>query len=195
MLRQFAMILVLIFAFSGNAIAQDVDESGLHKQPWFTDSFLEFKDDLDEAAAEGKDLLIIIEQAGCPYCAELHDVNFTRTEISDYIQENFIVVQLDLFGARGTVDFDGQEMEERDLVFKWGAQFTPTTIIFSADKAGAETYQEAEVFRLPGYLKPFHYMSSLQYAAKDIYKEMSFQRYLQVKFEELAAQGITPDVW
>lgn len=106
-----------------------------------------------------------------------------------------MVVQLDLFGARGTIDFDGEEMEERDLVFKWGAQFTPTTIIFSADKAGSKTYREAEAFRLPGYLKPFHYMSSLEYVAKDVYKEMSFQRYLQAKFEELAEQGITPDVW
>jgi thioredoxin-related protein len=195
MLRLVSTVIALVFCFTGVLNAQSVDESGLHKQPWFIDSFLEFADDLEEAAAEGKDLLIIVEQAGCPYCAELHAVNFARTEITDYIQEHFMVVQLDLFGARGTVDFDGEELEERDLVFKWGAQFTPTTIIFSADKVGAESYRDAEAFRLPGYLKPFHYMSSLEYVAKDIYKEMSFQRYLQAKFAELAEQGISPDVW
>jgi thioredoxin-related protein len=173
----------------------EVGDDGLHKQAWFYNSFLEMPDDLQTAADEGKDLLILIEQAGCPYCAELHAVNFNRREITDFIQEKFLVVQLDLFGARGTVDFDGAELEERKLVFKWGAQFTPTTIIFSGEKAGADNYRDAEAFRLPGYLKPFHYMASLEYAANDVYKEMPFQAYLQIKFAELKAKGLTPDVW
>lgn len=195
------LLAFIFFAFLGSASAVfaqehgEVGDDGLHKQAWFLDSFLEMSDDLAEAAAEGKDLLILIEQAGCPYCRELHDVNFKRTEITDFIQDNFVVVQLDLFGSRGTVDFDGEELEERDLVFKWGAQFTPTTIIFAAENADAKAYRDAEVFRLPGYLKPFHYMSSLEYVANDVYKEISFQRYLQAKFAELAEKGITPDVW
>ena len=194
-LRNFTATLLALLALALAAPAQELGADGLHKQPWFTDSFLEFGDDLKDAAAQGKDLLILIEQNACPYCAELHAVNFARSDITDYIQENFVVVQLDLFGARGTVDFDGEALEERDLVFKWGAQFTPTTIIFDAEKAGATSWREAEAFRLPGYLKPFHYMASLEYVAKDIHKEMSFQRYLQVKFQELEEKGITPDVW
>ncbi len=195
LLRRVLFSIVAIIGFSTASYAQEDGGTGLHTQPWIIDSFLEFSDDLAEAAAEGKDLLVLVEQDGCPYCAELHAVNFERDEIVDYIKEHFVVIQLDLFGARGTVDFDGEEMEERDLVFKWGAQFTPTTIIFSAEKTDAESYRDAEVFRLPGYLKPFHYMSSLEYVGEKIYKEMSFQRYLQAKFAELAEQGITPDVW
>ncbi len=194
-MKRMLTVILAVFMSAQVASAQDLGGDGLHKQPWFTDSFLDFSDDLNEAAEDGKHLLVLIEQAGCPYCRELHQVNFERTEITDYIQENFVVVQLDLFGARGTVDFDGEELEERDLVFKWGAQFTPTSIIFAAENAGAEGFKQAEAFRLPGYLKPFHYLASLEYVAEGEYKKLSFQRYLQAKFEELAAQGITPDVW
>ena len=139
--------------------------------------------------------MILIEQAGCPYCRELHNVNFKRTEITDYLKDNFVVVQLDLFGARGTVDFDGEELEERDLVFKWGAQFTPTTIIFAAENAGADGYRKAEAFRLPGYLKPFHYMTSLEYVVSGEYKNQAFQRFLSAKVQELLDKGIEPDIW
>lgn len=194
-LRYVFALTISLCLLTTTATSQEVGDDGLHKQEWFVDTFLELGDDLQEAADEGKDLLVLIEQAGCPYCAELHAVNFKRDEITEYIKANFLVVQLDLFGSRFAVDFDGEEMEERDLVFKWGAQFTPTTIIFSAENAGATTFRDAEAFRLPGYLKPFHYMSSLEYVGKDIYKEMSFQRYLQAKFAELAEKGISPDVW
>ncbi len=125
MTKRFFTALITFIALSLPATAQDAAGDGLHKQPWFMDSFLEFGDDLKEAAAEGKDLLIIIEQDGCPYCRELHRVNFARTEITDYIQAHYLVVQLDLYGSRGTVDFDGQELEERDLVEKWGRSLPP----------------------------------------------------------------------
>lgn len=179
------------FAASAGYIGDD----GLHKQDWFMDSFLEVGEDLKEAAADGRDYMILVEQAGCPYCRELHEVNFARDDIVSYIKAHFNVVQLDLFGSREAVDFDGTAFEERDLVFKWGVQFTPTTLLYSAENAGAATFLEAETFRLPGYLKPFHYLRSLEYVAEDHYKSMSFQRYLQIKLAEYRAKGIDPGVW
>jgi thioredoxin-related protein len=173
----------------------ELGDDGLHKQPWFTDSFLEMGDDLQTAAGEGRHLLVLFEQAGCPYCRELHEVNFARSEISDYIQSHFDVIQLDLWGAREVLDFDGEALEERALASKWGVNFTPTTLIFSGENAGAGSIREAETFRMPGYLKPFHYLSSLEYVVTGENKQQSFQRYLQDKFEALEKQGIDPDVW
>lgn len=170
-------------------------DDGLHKQDWFLDSFLEMPDDLAEAAAEGKHLMVLFEQAGCPYCAALHAENFTRPEIVEYINEHYLVVQLDLWGSRETVDFDGEAMPEKELAQKWGVNFTPSTLIFTAEDGEPANFFEAEAFRLPGLLKPFHYLSSLEYVVTGQHNEQPFQRYLQHKFEELAAQGITPDVW
>ena len=145
------------FAVSANSAT--IGDDGLHKQDWFLDSFLEMPSDLSEAASDGKNLLVLFEQRGCPYCRELHEVNFTRKEITDFIKEHYLVVQLNMFGAREVLDFDGEALEERDIASKWAVNFTPTTLIFAADNVGAKSVAEAEAFRLPGYLKPFHYLS------------------------------------
>ncbi|MCY4291372.1 MAG: thioredoxin fold domain-containing protein [Roseovarius sp.] len=191
-----ACALLAMYALAGGtASSAEVGDDGLHKQPWFMDSFLEMGDDLETAAGEGRHLLVLFEQAGCPYCRELHEVNFAQPDIVEYIQENFDVLQLDLWGSREVLDFDGEALEERDIASKWGVSFTPTTIIFAAENAGAVSMENAEAFRLPGFLRPFHYMSSLEYVVEGKYREMGFQRYLQEKFEKRRSQGIESDVW
>lgn len=173
----------------------EIGDDGLHKQPWFIDSFLELGDDLATAAEEGRHLMVLIEQAGCPYCKELHEVNFARAELAEYIPQHFDVVQLDLWGSREVVDFDGETLEERALAQKWAVNYTPTTLLFSADNVGATSLTEAESFRLPGYLKPFHYLNSLEFVVSGEHKNQSFQRFLQDKFKAMEEQGIDPDVW
>jgi len=132
------------FALARPARALAPGDDGLYKQPWFLDSFLELGDDLTSAAAEGRGLVVLFEQAGCPYCRELHAVNFARPEIADFLTAHFDVVQLDLWGSRAVLDFDGEELEERALAAKWGVNFTPTTVLFPAEKAGAAALAEAE---------------------------------------------------
>ena len=193
--RTFGASLVAGTLAARTGLAAEIGDDGLHKQPWFLDSFLELGDDLQFAADNGRHLMILYEQAGCPYCRELHEVNFARSELTDYIQQHFDVLQLDMWGAREVLDFDGEALEERALASKWGVNFTPTTLIFAAENAGANNAASAEAFRLPGYLKPFHYLSSLEYVVAGEYKNQSFQRYLQDKFEALQEQGIDPDVW
>lgn len=177
------------------ARAATIGDDGLHKQDWFLDSFLEMGPDLEEAAAAGKGLLVLFEQRGCPYCRELHEVNFARPEIVEYLTANFIAVQLDMWGSREVTDFDGEALEERRLAGKWGVNFTPTTLLFPADSVGAGSLASAEAFRMPGYFKPFHYLSGLEYVSGGHYAEQPFQRYLQDKLAALEAQGVKPDVW
>jgi thioredoxin-related protein len=81
-------------------------------------------------------LVVLIEQAGCPYCRELHEVNFKRSEITDYLNEHALVLQLDLWGAREVVGFDDEAMEERDWIQSQGIQFTPTTLIYTRNAEG-----------------------------------------------------------
>ena len=193
--RQFTFSGAAAFGAARTGFAAEVGDDGLHKQPWFLDTFLELGDDLAAAADNGRHLMILYEQNGCPYCRELHEVNFARSELSDYIKAHYDVIQLDMFGAREVLDFDGQALEERDLAAKWGVNFTPTTILMHNSNAGAVSVSAAQSFRMPGYLKPFHYLSSLEFVAERKFEEQTFQRYLQDKFAELEVQGIDPDVW
>lgn len=76
-----------------------------------------------------------------------------------------------------------------------GVNFTPTTLVFALEHDPPKDFFDVEAFRMPGLLKPFHYMSSLEYVATDEYQRQPFQRYLQDKFRRLEEQGIKPDVW
>jgi len=173
----------------------ETSEDGLHIQPWFLDSFLEFRDDHQEAKDAGKRLAVLWEQKGCPYCRELHAVNFQKKQIIDFVTSNFVVVQLNLWGSRRVTDFDGEVLEERKLARKWAVNFTPTTIFFDKDAPEGKSGKEIEVARMPGYFKPFHYLSMFEFVQQEHYKDEGFQRFLQNKFEDLSKKGIKPDVW
>lgn len=176
----------------------EMGDDGLHKQPWFADTFLDMGEDLAEATAQGKDLMVLIEQNGCPYCHEMHYVNFQRPELVDFIKAHYLVVQLDMWGAREVTDFDGEALEERDLMRKWGVSFTPTTMLFAQvpGEAAPQSWGEARAFMLPGYFKPFHHLSALQYVASDGYlEEPNFQRWLQGKADHMRENGEEVNVW
>lgn len=184
--------------FAATATAAEVGDNGLHVQPWFHSSFLELGEDLGEAAAAGKDLLVIFEQKGCPYCREMHEVNFAREDIPAYIQENYLVLQLDLRGAREVVDFDGETLPESELAQKWLVNFTPTSLFFTLDdpEAPPAGFRDALAFLMPGYFKPFHHMTALEYVASDGYlEEPNFQRWLQARADRLREQGQEVNVW
>jgi len=192
-MRRFLTAAVLLLAVFGPARAATVGEDGLHKQSWFAETFLILAEDMAEAAAKGKRVAVIFEQKGCPYCREMHTVNFQVPELTDYVKAHFMVVQLNLWGAREVTDLHGKALEERALARRWRVNFTPTIVFLPTPeemKAG-----ETEVARMPGYFKPFHFQSMFEFVKAGAYKEQSFQRFLQHKFEDLEKQGKKPKVW
>ena len=170
------------------------NEEGMHVQPWFLNSFLDLKEDMQEAAAEGKQLVILWEQRGCPYCREMHKVNFRDPEIVEYIREHFVILQLNLWGDREVTDVDGEVLSEKKLARKWRVQFTPTMNYFPTFDPDGK--QLEEVWRLAGYWKPFHFHYSFVYVHEKGYAEQpNFQRWLQGKAEELREQGREVKLW
>ncbi len=174
-----------------------VEDGGRYSQNWFLDSFLELPDDLAESTGNGKRLAIIWEQKGCPYCRETHLVNFSTPVVRDWIRERFNIIQLDIWGAREVVDFDGEALEERALARKSRVTFTPTIQFFpeTPDEVAGKGGASSEVARMPGYFKPFHFLTMFEYVHAKAYGEMEFQRFLQVKIERLQAEGKEADVW
>lgn len=177
----------------------EVGPNGLHVQDWFYEGFLELKDDFEMARDEGKTLAVIFEQAGCPYCREMHEVNFQRETIVNYANENFVFVQLDLWGSREVLDFDGEAMEERALARKWSANFTPTISFFPHDMdydgGDEKSGKDLEKFRMPGYFKPFHFLAMLEFVHNGNWRDQNFQRFLQNRFDSYREQGKEIDVW
>ncbi len=199
--REFATGMALGFgatalgAFPSGSRAAVVGDDGLHVQPWFKQTFLVMKEDLAEATAAGKRFAIIWEQKGCPYCREMHSVNLADKETVDFISGNFHVIQLNMWGSRKVTDFDGKELEERELAQRWQVAFTPTINFFPETYAGTKTGRDIEVMRMPGYFKPFHFISMFEYVKDNAAGKVPFQRYLQDKFKKLEEQGKKPSIW
>ena len=116
--------------------AAELGDDGLHKASWMRDTFKDLGEDLAEANAEGKRLMVLIEQRGCIYCKKMHEEVFSRREVSDYIDENFFVIQINMFGDVEVTDFDGTTLPEKDIVRRWGALFTPNVMFFPKEVAG-----------------------------------------------------------
>ena len=110
----------------------------LYHQTWFNESFLDLREDFEEAKREGKRFAVIFEQAGCGYCIKMHKEVLAKKYINDYVRENFRIVQLNLWGDRKVTDFDGTVLSEKDLVRRWGVVFTPWIIFFKEDLTGLE---------------------------------------------------------
>lgn len=201
-MRALRIAFILIAALASAARAADppkepaLGEHGLYVQPWFLQSFLDLREDLEEAAQKGKRFAIIWEQKGCPYCKETHLVNFAKPEIADYVRKHFVVLQLDLWGARKVKDFDGEELSEKALAQKYGVRFTPTVQFFPPKAPAGKTSGRAlEVARMPGYMRPFPFFVMFQYARDEGYKAGAFRDYFKKKHDESVASGGTAHTW
>ncbi len=123
---------------------------------WFRESFLDFSDDIDEAAKAGKRIVILFHQNGCPYCNLLVERNLSQQSIVDYMKKHFEVVAINIWGDRDVATVDGSQLTEKQFAEALKVQFTPTLLFL--DENGEQ------VLRLNGYLPPERFMLALQYA-------------------------------
>lgn len=202
-----ALMAALVFGFAAPALAAgekptlppaEVGEDGMHIQPWFHQSFLDLREDLAEAQASGKRLVIVWEQRGCPYCKRMHEVNLRIPRIVDTLKRDFMVIQMNLWGDREVTDFDGEVLKEKDLAEKWAVLFTPTLQFLpeTVEQAAGKSGKEAEVVRIPGYFKPFHFYFLLRYAKTKGYESVpNFQRWLGGMGDKLDAAQVKYDLY
>jgi len=165
--------------------ASEIGDDGLHKAPWMRDTFKDLHEDLAEANEEGKRLMVIIEQRGCIYCKKMHDEVFSVQEIADYIDQNFFVVQINMFGDVDVTDFDGTVLPEKEMVKIWGALFTPLILFFPQDVVGDVTAVQAAVVTMPGAFGRHTTFNMLNWVVEEGYEtDEVFQKYHARKFAE-----------
>ncbi|MEP3049563.1 MAG: thioredoxin family protein [Roseibium sp.] len=178
MKRFWTALAIILIAFP--LAASELGDDGLHKTDWMRDTFKDLSEDLAEANAEGKRLVIMVEQRGCIYCDKMHKEVFSRDNISDYIRDNFFVVQLNLYGDLEVTDFDGEVLSEKNAARKWGLLFTPSILFLPEQVEGNQNAQQAAVAMIPGAFGPgttldmFTWVNEKRYEAES---EEDFQRY------------------
>ena len=182
---------LLTAVFLGNTTAAaTVGDDGLNIQPWIRDTFKDLQEDLEEANAEGKRLAIFFEQRGCIYCTKMHESVYPDPELSDYIDENFFVIQLNLHGDLEVVDFDGDTLTEKQIARKWGILFTPSVIVLPEEVEEGKTAIQSAVAMMPGAfsrgttLDMFTWVNEKRYALDS---DEDFQRYHARRINERRA--------
>jgi len=138
---------------------------------WFKLSFLDFREDLEEALDSGKDgLLVYYGQKYCAYCKQFLENDLAKEDIQAYTLERFDVIGIDIHGDRTVVDPAGMEMTERELAVREETNFTPSVVFYDGEGK--------EVLRLRGYYPPYRFRAALEYVADDHYRNETFREYL-----------------
>ncbi|GGA93511.1 thioredoxin family protein [Allosediminivita pacifica] len=169
------------------AAAQEIGDDGLHKQPWMRTTFKDLQEDLEEANAEDKRLVLFFEQRGCIYCRQMHEEVFSDPKVSDYIEENYFVVQLNLHGDTEVTDFDGEALSEKAMARKWRILFTPTLVFMPEEVPEDQSAAEAAVATMPGAfgkgttIDMFTWVAEKRY---DMDNGEDFQRYHARRIQE-----------
>ena len=176
MLRKLLATLAVIVALPVYAVT--LGDDGLHKTDWMRDTFKDLREDLAEANAEGKRLLVIIEQRGCIYCTKMHEDVFPDPQIDAMLREQFYVVQINMFGDIDVTDFDGTMLAEKDMVRRWNALFTPTMMFFPTDVDEEATATQAAVAVMPGAFGKWTTLNLLTWVLNEGYLgDEPFQKY------------------
>ena len=147
----------------------------LHEAAWL------MKAPLDLAKRDGRPTLVIFEQKVCAGCDEMHAEGFPRPEVAALLAR-FRTARVDIAASEVLKAPDGKSLPMREWSKKMKIAYTPSFVFF--DAAGKE------VFRVEGYLRPFHLSSSLDYVSSGAYrKQPEFQRFIEARAAARRAQG------
>lgn len=131
-------------------------------------------------------LLVVFERKACAACDELFGEAFPRPEVAALLRR-FQVARIDMASAAKVQTPAGVDLRARDWARRLGIFYTPTLVFFAADGR--------EVFRVDGYLRPFHLASALDYVASGAYlTQPEFQRFVEARAAARRAQGERVDL-
>lgn len=171
---------ILAMALAMPALSAEMGDDGLHKADWMHDTFKDIPEDFAEASAEGKRMLLLVEQRGCLYCEDMHKNTFTDERVKAMLTDDYYVVQINLHGDTEIVDADGEALAEKDAARKWGVLFTPTMILMPTELDSEKSAVQQAAAVMPGAFSAGTTLDLLTWVKEERYLDQSeedFQRY------------------
>jgi len=137
---------------------------------WFKQSFLDFREDVEEARKQGKHVMVFLHLDECPYCARMLEENFVSGSSREFIDTNFDVIGINMLGSLEVTWIDGATYREKALAAKLKAFATPTIVFLGLDGA--------KVLQLTGYRDPRALRHALTYVQTRSYRHQSLTAYV-----------------
>jgi thioredoxin-related protein len=122
---------VMLFILSlGTGLAETRDA----EDHFFDMKMGDFKSELDTAKKEGKTgILIMFEQADCPFCFRMKHTILNQSEVQDYYHKHFLVFLVDIRGSLPMQDFKGKETTEKAFSVEHRVYGTPVFDFFDLE--------------------------------------------------------------
>jgi thioredoxin-related protein len=164
---------VLGVLLSGTAVAAGKVTGGVISQHpgWFKESFLDIGEDVEEAAAEGRHVILFMHLNGCPYCNKMSEENFKQSPDTGYIRQHFDVIAINIKGDREVAFNEEVTLSEKALADQVGVNYTPTTVFLNQ--------QNQVVLKLNGYRSVEKFGHALRYVQQKKYTEMTLADYIE----------------
>ena len=180
-----ALCIMLACSAAATTLAA-VEPAEIQVPAWFKISFLDLPEDMKEAAAGKKRVMIYFGQNGCPYCKRLMEVNFKQPEIVGKLRRNFDLIELNILGSREVSWIDGVARTEKDFARFLQVRYTPTLLVI--DEHGSI------LARINGYYPPAPFSAAIDYVVNGDYrKEPDLRRYLRNRGEPMPEAGSRVD--
>jgi thioredoxin-related protein len=179
------LLLIILFLIGATGLfgqsTQAAEQSGLEagmvnpgyeeKPDWFKNSFLDIREDVEEAASAGKRVMLYFYQDGCPYCAKLLQDNFSQRSIVEKSRQYLDVIAVNMWGDREVTSLDGRTMTEKEFATGLRVMFTPTILMLNE--------QGKVILRINGYYHPVKFEAALDYVGQHKEATLSFADYYQ----------------
>lgn len=182
-------LLALLWSFSAVYAADKTDhkmgaflgaKNATHPS-WFKESFLDLEEDVDEATAENKRLVIYFWQVGCPYCDQLWTDNFADPAVVTAFRQQFDIVALNMWGDR-EVTVGETSYSEKDFAAALGIKYTPTLLFFNEDKK--------IIHKLNGYVPVDNFRKSMAYVSGKHEKTQRFSEFSLKQSAPIANENV-----
>ncbi len=149
---------------------QGMVNPGHHDKPkWFKLSFLDIREDIKEATAGKKRVMLYFFQDGCPYCNKLLQDNFGQRVLAEKTQATVDTIAINLWGSNEVTDLNGKVTTEKKFARDLKVNYTPT-LLFLNEKGKI-------IMRVNGYYFPAKFSALMDYIKGQMETKLSFRDY------------------
>ncbi len=189
MLKRLITICIALFFISSSYAEKTVKEGEYRggktatHPTWFKESFLDLDEDVSDATAANKRLVLYFWQPGCPYCSQLWEENFADPELVTFFRKNFEIIAINMWGDRDVISVAGNDYSEKSFAAALDIKYTPTLLFFDENKK--------VIHRLNGYIPPKEFKLSLDFVANKEEKKGSFGHYASLSNNKTSSPSTT----
>lgn len=173
----FHLFLCAVFSISANAestVQGKISGGVSHEMPtWFTDSFLDINEDIEEAGERNKKVMLFFHLSGCPYCDAILNENFRGGSTTEFIKRKYSVIAVNIKGDREITLNETTGVTEKSLSQQLKVQYTPTIIFIDENRE--------IILRINGYRSAKAFAHLLNYIDGESYKSMTLSSYIEKK--------------